>query len=127
MMRNNYFGKESTIIISIVFILSALAFAQDEDRTVRVQGLVMELNLQQHIFVVNEKKFFWNEKTIFHNENGVPTKNIDRLRVNAWVYIVGEYLGLNRHSVAREIYFLPKFIGEKEKDQYPFINSFYQR
>ncbi len=126
-MKKRYFGKEWMIIFFCIFIFSALALALDQDRTVRVQGLVMELDSQKNFLVVNEKKFFLNEKTIFHNEDGTITKNIDRLQLNTWVYIVGEYLGLNKHSVAMEIYFLPKFIGEKEKDQYPFIIPFYQR
>ncbi len=126
-MGKRYSGKELMIILFCIFIFSALALALDEDKTVRVQGLVMELDSQKNFVVVNEKKFFLNEKTIFHYEDGTITKNIDRLKVNTWVYIVGEYLGLNKHSVAREIYFLPRFIGEKEKEQYPFIIPFYQR
>jgi hypothetical protein len=127
MMRKRYLEKELTIIFSVLIFSSALAFALDEDKTVRVQGLVMELDLKQNMVVVNEKKFVWNGKTVFHNENGVSTNNIDRLKVNTWVYIVGEYVGLNQSNVAKEIYFLTKFIGEKEKEQYPFIIPFYQR
>ncbi len=126
-MRKRTFGKEAMIIFLAVFVFSTFASALDEERAVRVQGLVMELDLKKNIVVVNEKKFLWNEKTVFHNEDGTITKNIDRLRVRTWVYIVGEYVGLNRHNVAREIYFLTKFVGEKEKDQYPFIMPFYQR
>ena len=126
-MRKRTFAKESIVVFLAVFLFSALALALDEDRAVRVQGLVMELNLAKNIVVVNEKKFFWNEKTVFHNEDGTVTKNIDRLRMNTWVYIVGEYVGLNRHNVATEIYFLTRFVGQKEKEQYPFIMPFYQR
>ena len=118
---------ESMIIFLAVLLFSSFALALDEERAVRVQGLVMELNLAKNIVVVNEKKFFWNEKTVFHNEDGTVTKNIDRLKVNTWVYIVGEYVGLNRHNVATEIYFLTRFVGQKEKEQYPFIMPFYQR
>ena len=121
MMRKGYLKRELTIICFIIFVLSALAFALDEEKAVRVQGLIMELDLKRNIVVVNEKAFVWNQKTVFHSENGTPLDHMDRLQLDTWVYIEGEWQGLNKPRIARDIYFLPKYIGEKEKSLYPFI------
>lgn len=126
-MRKRHFEKEFTIIVLFIFAISGLAFALDGDKTVRVQGLVMELDLGKNTVVVNEKGFIWNEKTVFRNETGVEANDINRLKLNTWVYIVSEYVGMNKYNVAKEIYFLPRYIDEKEKHQYPFIQPYYQR
>ena len=120
-MGKKYFRNEWIIIFSSIFIFSALALALDEDHTVSVQGLVMDLDLQKKIVVVNEAMFTWNQNTVFHNEQGTVINNIDRLKLNTWVYIEGEFDGNKRYNVAKNIYFLPKYIHKKEKRLYPFI------
>jgi len=120
-MKRRYIKKEWIIIFSSIFIFSALALALGEDKTVRVQGLIMELDLKKNIVVVNEKIFIWNQKTVFHNEKGTPINSIDRLKLDTWVYIIGEFDGMNKAKIAKEIYFLPKYIDEKERHLYPFI------
>jgi hypothetical protein len=127
MMKRRGMGKELTIIVFSIFIFSALAFALDEDKTFRIQGPVMELDLKQNIVVVNEKLFVWNEQTVFRNERGTPIDDISRLKVRTWVYMEGSFGGLNKPHVVKNIYFLPKHIEEKEKNQYPFIIPFYRR
>ncbi len=120
-MKKGYLKRTLTIICFIIFIFSALAFALDEEKAVRVQGLIMELNLKKNIVVVNEKAFVWDQKTVFHSGNGTPIDNMDRLQLDTWVYIEGEWVGMNKPRIARDIYFLPKYIGKKEKSLYPFI------
>jgi len=119
--RKRYFEKEWIIILLTIVTFSSLTFALDEDKTVKVQGLVMDLDLKTNIVVVNEKIFFWNQKTVFNNEKGTPIKNIDRLKLNTWVYIEAEFDGIKKYNVAQNIYFLPKYINKKEKRLYPFI------
>jgi hypothetical protein len=120
-MRKGCLKTKLTIICFTIVILSGLAFALDEERAVRVQGLIMELDLKKNIVVVNEKAFVWNQKTVFHNENGAPIDRKDRLQLDTWVYIEGEWQGKNKPRIARDIYFLPRYIGDKEKSLYPFI------
>jgi hypothetical protein len=122
-MGKKYLKKEWIVIFSSIFIFSALALALDEDHTVRVQGLIMDLDVQKKIVVVNEKMFIWNQNTVFHNEQGTPINNIDRLKLNTWIYIEGEFGTVKNCFLAKNIYFLAKHIDEKEKNSFPFIKS----
>ncbi len=58
--------------------------------------------------------------TIFYNEKE-STITADRLRAKVWVYLEGTRHEADKKVVAEKIYLLPKYIHEKEKHLYPFI------
>ena len=109
------------IPLSIIFVLifSALALASEEE-IVKVQGVMMALDLKKNVMIVNERFFAFNQNTTLYNDKGVAI-TIDKLKPNTWVYIEGLKDGTNKWIVVRKIYLLPKYIKEKEKHLYPFI------
>jgi hypothetical protein len=46
---------------------------------------------------------------------------VDKLRAKTWVYIEGMKDNIKKRAIAEKIYLLPKYIHEKEKHLYPFI------
>jgi hypothetical protein len=78
----------------------------------------MELDLKNNRMIVNERTFVWDPNTVFYNEKGSPI-TADKLRTRGWVYIEG--MRHHKRLVAEKIYLLPKYIHEKEKHLYPFI------
>jgi len=111
--------KGFPFIILFTLFISSLTFGSDES-IVRIQGIVMDLNLQKNILIVNERTFIWAPNTIFYNEKGSPI-TVDKLRTKVWVYIEGVGDDVKKRVVAEKIYLLPKYIHEKEKHLYPFI------
>ncbi len=111
------------IVLSFFFLLvvSSLTFA-GEINIVRMQGVVMSLDLKKSAMVVNETLFVWNQKTTFQNSSGAPI-TADKLKTKGWVYIEGENDKALKRCVATKIYLLPKFIKEKELHLYPFIEQ----
>jgi len=111
------------ILLSVFFLLifSVLTFAEDMG-IVKMQGVVMFLDLKKSTVVINEKTFVWDQQTTFYNEAGSPI-TIDKLRNKGWVYIEGEYDKGYKRWVAKKIFLLPKFIGRKELHLYPFIEQ----
>ncbi len=111
------------ILLSVFFLLifSVLTFAEDMG-IVKMQGVVMSLDLKKSTVVINEKTFVWDQQTTFHNEAGSPIK-IEKLRTKGWVYIEGENDKALKRWVAKKIFLLPKFIGRKELHLYPFIEQ----
>jgi hypothetical protein len=85
-----------------------------------MQGIVMEVDLKKNMIVVNERMFAWDPNTIFYNEKGSPL-TVDKLRAKTWVYIEGMRDNVRKRLVAEKIYMLPKYIDEKEKHLYPFM------
>ena len=110
-------GIPLSVIFIIVFSASVLAA---EEEIVQVQGLMMALDLKKNAMIVNEKIFAFNQNTTFHNDKGAAI-TIDKLRPKMWVYIEGLKDKTNKRIIARKIYLLPKYIEEKEKRLYPFI------
>lgn len=108
-----------TFAIVLGFVIYSLTFAADESR-VRVQGRVMELDLQKNMMIVNERTFFWGPHTIFYNEKGSPI-TADRLKTKGWIYLEGTRHGVDKKVVAEKIYLIPKYVHEREKHLYPFI------
>jgi hypothetical protein len=47
----------------------------------------------------------------------------DKFRAKTWVYIEGGNDSLKKKRLAKKIYLLPKYIGEKEKHLYPFMRG----
>lgn len=80
----------------------------------------MEVHLKQNSMIVNERLFVWTPNTVFHDEKGSPI-TVDRLKPNRWVYIIGAKDNVQKRVAAEKVYLLPKFIGEREKHLYPFI------
>ena len=111
------------ILLSVFFLLifSALTFAEDIN-IVKIQGVVMSLDLKKSTVVINEMTFVWDQQTAFHNEAGSPI-TMDKLRTKGWVYIEGEHDKAYKRWVAKKIFLLPKFIGRKELHLYPFIEQ----
>jgi len=118
-VKKRIFYKEVILVIFSIFIFSFLTFASDEG-IVRVQGIVMELDLKKNMMIVNERTFVWDQNTIFYNEKGSPI-TVDKLRAKTWVYIEGMRENVKKRVVAEKIYLLPKYIDEKEKYRYPFM------
>ena len=111
------------ILLSVFFwlIFSALTFAQDIN-IVKIQGVVMSLDLKKSTVVINEMTFVWDQQTAFRNEAGSPI-TVDKLRTKGWVYIEGENDKIHKRWVAKKIYLLPRLIGSKELYLYPFIEQ----
>jgi hypothetical protein len=118
-VKRTFLWSGFTLVIFVVFIISSLTFASDES-ILRIQGRVMELDLKKNMMIVNERTFFWGPNTIFYNEKG-SSITADRLRTKVWVYLEGIRHGADKKVVAEKIYLLPKYIHEKEKHLYPFI------
>jgi len=110
-------------LLTVFFLLffSVLTFAEDIS-IVKMQGVVMSLDLKKSTVVINEKTFVWDQQTTFHNEAGAPI-TIEKFRTKGWVYIEGEYDKAYKRWVAKKIFLLPKFIGRKELHLYPFIEQ----
>ena len=115
-MKIRFFGKEVALIVFFVLFFSALTFAEE----VRLQGVVMEINLKINQVVVNEKTFVWNSNTKFLDEKGMPTI-VEKLKVKTWVYIEGVKAKKGKPNTIQKIYLLPGYIAQGERSQYPFI------
>jgi hypothetical protein len=111
------------ILLSLFFLLifSVLTFAEDIS-IVKMQGVMMSLDLKKSTVVINEMTFVWDQHTTFHNEGGSPIA-IDKLRTKGWVYIEGENDKVHKRRVAKKIYMLPKYINREERHLYPFIQQ----
>ena len=120
-MNRSFFCKGVPFIISFLLIFSALTFSAERD-SVKTQGIVMELNLKNNTFVVNEKRFLWNGQTALNNEKGTPVK-LEQLKAKSWVYIEGDYDKAHNRWIAKKVYLLPKYIDRKELHLYPFIQK----
>ena len=118
-MKKRFINKRVILLIFSISIISSLTFALDQDRIV-VQGVVMELDLKKTVMIVNERTFFWDPQTIFYDAKGSPI-TVDKLRAKTWVYIEGMKDKSKKRAIAEKIYLLPKYIHEKEKHLYPFI------
>ena len=116
---NHIIKKRIPLSIIFVLIFSALTLASGEE-IVKIQGVMMSLDLKKNVMIVNERLFTLNKNTAIHNDKGVAI-TIDKLKPNTWIYIEGLKDGTNKRTVVRKIYLLPKYIEEKERHLYPFI------
>ncbi len=111
-------------ILLIVFLMlnfTVFTFASDES-IIKMQGVLMSLDLKKSTAVINERTFLWDQQTTLHNQAGSPI-TVDKLRTKGWVYIEGENDKAHKRWIAKKIYLLPKFIGSKELHLYPFIEQ----
>ena len=119
-MRNDSVKRTIPLLVYLILALSTSALAQDSN-VVRVQGRVMSLDLYRNAVTVNEKVFVLDSKTTIKDEKDHPI-SIDRLKPEAWVYVVGENNKTIKKLVAKKIYLLPKYIERKERHLYPFMD-----
>lgn len=118
-MKKRSFSNGIILLIFSMLIISSLTFASNKDR-IKIQGVVMELDLKKNMMIVNERIFVWDSNTIFYNEKGSPI-TVDKLRIKTWIYMEGVRENVKKRIIAEKIYLLPKYIHEKEKHLYPFI------
>lgn len=118
-MGKSLFWKGITFGIVGMIIFFTLTYASEED-TIKLQGIMMGLNLGKKMMVVNERPFVWDEKTIINNDQG-SLITIDKLKLDSWVYIEGERDKVNKRIMIKKIYLLPKYIDNKERNRYPFM------
>jgi hypothetical protein len=118
-VRKGLIKKEVPLIVFFIFIISALTFGADK-KLVKIQGMVMDLDLKKKTMIVNEMHFVWNDKTIINNEKGSLIA-IEKIKPRSWVYIEGETDKVNNRVEARKIYLLPKYIDENERSRYSFM------
>lgn len=107
------------LISCYLFTFCALGLASEQD-IVKIQGVIMALDLNKNTMIVNEKSFVWSQKTAIYNDKGSPV-TIDKFRPKTWVYLEGEKDKNNRRIIINKIYLLPKYIDKKERHLYPFM------
>jgi hypothetical protein len=107
------------LISSYLLIFSTLAFASEDD-IVKIQGMIMDLDVNKNTMIVNEKLFVWSQNTTLYNDKGSPL-TIDKFKPKSWVYIEGERDKNNRRIIINKIYLLPKYVDKKERHLYPFM------
>jgi len=107
------------LISSYLFTSSTLALASEED-IIKIQGVVMTLDVNKNTMIVNEKLFVWRENTAIYNDKGSPL-TIDKFKPKSWVYIEGERDKNNRQIIIKKIYLLPKYVDKRERHLYPFM------
>ena len=86
-MKIRFFGKEVALIVCVVFLFPAFAFAA-KDNIVSIEGKVMGLDMTKKKVVVNETTFVWDGKSVFYDEKGssIPFTE-DRLKIGTLVSI----------------------------------------
>ncbi len=105
-------------VLSSVIILSALSVASGQD-VYKNQGAILQIDYKNNTMVVNERHLVWNQNTVFYDSKGSPT-DPGEFKLKSWVYIEGT-TSRNNIILIEKIYLLPKYVGKKEKDRYPFM------
>ena len=108
------------LVMTLVLLGPVLTFAS-EPGIVKIQGVVMAVNLKQNSLTVNERTFSWDPQTLISNEKGQPVAP-DKLKPRGWVYIEGIPDKTNRRNIAKKIYLIPNYVHDKEKHLYPFMD-----
>ena len=106
-MNAKSFHKIVTLALFILILFFSLQAFAAEQGILRLEGALMEINLQKNMMVVNEKTFVWDKKTIFLNESGIPI-TAGQLKVDQKVYIEGERMGKKRPILIKEIHLLSR-------------------
>ena len=106
-MKTKSFCKIVAVALFIIILFFSLQTFAEEKGILRLQGQVMEINLEKNMMVVNEKFFIWDKKSIFVNESGTPITP-DQLKIDRMVYIEGERLSKKRVILIKEIRLLPR-------------------
>jgi hypothetical protein len=111
--------KRGVLVCFLLMLFSTLTFASEEG-IFKLQGIIMKLNPKGNMMIVNERQFSWDQQTLFYSEKGYPI-TLDQFKEKSWVYIEGEKDKLNKRIVIKKIYLLPKYVDNKEKHLYPFM------
>jgi len=119
-VKNGNVRNEVFLLVFLILVFVSPTLGQ-ENNPVKVQGRVMSLDLYKNVITVNEKVFVLDSQTMIRDDKDYPA-GMDRLRPEAWVYVVGENRSAIKKLVAKRIYLLPKFIGRKERNSYPFMD-----
>ena len=112
--------RKIILMITLALTVSVLTFASDTG-IVKLQGVVMAVDLKQNNLTVNERTFSWNPQTLISNERGQAVTP-DKLKPRGWVYIEGIPDKANRRNIAKKIYLIPNYVHDKEKHLYPFMD-----
>ena len=120
MLKKDFCRRLLFIVLSALFS-SSIVFATGMG-IVKFQGKVMELDLKKNTMIANERPVLWDQNTIFYNPKGVPITP-DKLKNKAWVYIEGVSDVVNKRVLAQKIYLIPKYIYQKERNHYPFMDG----
>ena len=111
--------RDILLIVFLALLIPTLTSALEGD-IVRMQGVVMAVDVKQGTFVMNEKLIVWDQHTAIQTERAIPIA-IDKLKVKQWVYVEGVHDRVRNRIEARKIYFLPKRIDRQERHLYPFM------
>jgi hypothetical protein len=120
-VRKDCLKRIMLLTFFLVIVIAPRAVASERDG-IGTQGQVMEVDLKKHVLVINERPFVLTEKTLVQDVKGAPVP-MDKLKPKAWVYIVGVMDKAHQRVYASRIYMLPKYIGAKERNLYPFFQS----
>lgn len=116
---NRFFSvKGIALVLFLWLIFSASTFAGDKV-VVKMQGVVMELDLKKGTMVVSERTFLLGDAT-FYNDRGTPIER-DRVKTKAWVYVIGEYDKSSNERTAKKVYLLRGEVTSKNSHLYPFM------
>ena len=118
-MGHHFLKRETMLIAVALLIVSTWTIASAEE--VKLQGMIMNIDLRQNTMVVNEKTFTWDQGTAIFDDRSSPI-TLDRFKQTAWVYIQGEK-NENYKIKIRKIYLLPRQIFRKERPLYPFMDE----
>jgi hypothetical protein len=117
-VKNSDIRKIIIFVVSSIIIFSISTFASAQERY-RNQGSIMAMDLTKNTMIVNERHFVWNQNTAFYSSKGSLT-GIEEFKRKSWVYIEGT---IHRDNIIliEKIYLLPKYVGKKERNRYPFM------
>jgi hypothetical protein len=117
-VKNSDIRKIIIFVVSSIIIFSTMSVASGEG-VYKNQGSIMEIDLTKNTMIVNERHFVWNQNTAFCSSKGSLT-GIEEFKRKSWVYIEGT---INRNNIIliEKIYLLPKYVGKKERNRYPFM------
>lgn len=118
-MKKGFLSHGMILGVSFVLIFSTLTFSLETD-IIRLQGLIMNLDLKQNMIIVNEKTFIWDPKTFIADGKSSPI-SMDKFKLKSWVYIEGVKDKKNHWIIIEKIYLLPKYVDNKERRLYPFM------
>jgi hypothetical protein len=115
--------KRYGVILIVVILLAICTLTSASDRgIVRIQGVVMALDMKNKTLIVNEKLFTWDRKTVMSTEKGIPLTP-EQMKTRQWVFIEGVHDSGKPHITANKIYLLPHYIREKDRAQYSFFEE----
>jgi hypothetical protein len=105
-VKIKFFGKEIAVVVCVIFLFSALGFAQGKD--VQSRGRVMELDFAKKTVIVNEKTFVWDTNTLFFDEKGSPVSITEERLVKGTMVRIEATRIKNKPLVIKKLYLLPK-------------------